>query len=41
MRVETEKIMEIVKETKSILDDFMKHLLNIERRLRKLENQIS
>ncbi len=41
MRVETEKIMEIVKETKTILDDFMKHWLNIERRLRKLENQIS
>lgn len=41
MSVETEKIMDIVVETKSILDDFLKHLINVERRLKKIENQIS
>jgi len=41
MDVETEKIVEMIVETKGILDDFMKHLLNIERRLKRIENQIS
>lgn len=41
MLVETEKIMDIIIETKTILDDFMKHLVNIERRLQKIEKQMS
>jgi len=41
MSSETEKIMNIVIDTKSLLDDFMKHLIDVERRLQKIENQIS
>lgn len=33
--------MDIVVKTKSILDDFLKHMINVERRLQKIENQIS
>lgn len=33
--------MNIVIDTKSLLDDFMKHLIDVERRLQKIENQIS
>ena len=40
MSDETEKIMDIVKETKSILDDFVKYLINIDSRLKKVESQI-
>ncbi len=40
MGVEAEKIMDIVKETKSILDDFAKYLINIDERLKKVESLI-
>ncbi len=40
MSAETEKIMDIVKETKSILDDFVKHLINMDSRLKKIESKI-
>lgn len=41
MSVEAKEIMEIIIETKSILDDFMKYIKNIDRRLKKVESQIS
>jgi len=41
MSDEMKKIMDIVVDAKSIMDDFLKHLINVERRLQKLENQIS
>ena len=41
MHVETKKIMNIVRETKSIMDDFVKYLINIDNRLKKVESQIS
>ena len=41
MSVEAKEIMDIIIETKSILDDFMKYIKNIDRRLKKVESQIS
>jgi len=41
MHVETKEIMDMLKETKSIMDDFMQHLINIDNRLKKVESQIS
>ena len=41
MHVETEKIRDMLKETISLMNDFMQHLINVERRLEKIENQRS
>ena len=41
MSVESEKIMDIIIEAKGILDAFMKHLIDIENRVKKIEKQIA
>lgn len=41
MSVEKDKIMDIVIETKNILDTFLKHLMSLDSRIEKIENQIS
>lgn len=41
MSVESKKIMDVIIETKKILDALMKHIVNINIRLEKIENDIS